>query len=189
MEKAKSEWEKSKFVKKLIKTLREKSLAEFVHVWKNRPEFADNEEMKNLEKDFLKLPDILAYTMNSKFKGSDLDKGQKVLASDEILRILSSHKAIEEYRSFIEYKDSTGSFSNGYEFTALETDLFWAHASNFCGNLAAIGSKLSTLPPATVSILDSSEKFSFLHNAGRHHLSEAQVEKALHVYNTLKFHS
>jgi hypothetical protein len=191
MEKAKLELEKSTFIKKLIKVSRHKPLAEFVHIWKNRPDFGveNQRDLINLEKEFLQQPDILAYTMHPKFKGAELNKEQKTEVADRVLISLKANNALKEYRNFTDFKECKESFSQNHEFTSLESELFWAHASNFCENVSNIGSKFSSLPSSTVCTRDSAEKFSFLHNTERHDLKETELEKALHVHNTLKFNS
>jgi hypothetical protein len=188
MEKLKTELENSKSINKLIKILHEKTLGEFVHFWKTQ-DFVKTNEMKELEDEFLSSTDLLAYTFDSKTKGTSLDKDQKSQVSDKVLAILNSQKAIEEYRKFIEFKETKGSFSITYEFTTLESELYWAHANNICQHLAAIGSKFSTLPPTTIRIHESNEKFSFLHNSEQNNLNEEEIEKALYIFNTLKFDS
>lgn len=161
---------------------RKETSADFLHAWMDKSEITDGE--REIEDKFVTDADLLSYMLHPKLKGSSLRKTQKEKVFNHILKVLSSQKAVAEYRCFMDFKEGKGKFSNP-SLEVLEPEIFWQHAQNFCENLSELGTKYATLPSSTVTVSNSNVKYSFLHNSHRHNLTDGELEKALFVLNSL----
>ena len=154
----------------LNKWLKMKPLKEHYAAWENR------------NKMICKLPALVAYSLDPKYKGILLNRDQTNKVN---VAIYSNGKGENAYQQLENFRQSKGKLGCQKALN-LPANMFWDLMKTSSPELSEIALKYTLLPSSTASLERTFSMWSYVHNKLRNRLSNDRSEKLIFIYHTLK---